>query len=168
MGHRSAFSLTFFRYTNCNMLKSNYITVTVHILAYSTHTHEIVLIGDHANWLFSCVLFMSFAAFSFGCTFCHPAEQAIDPETPLGSRSTRKITPNPTNCPHLNWPSWQLFMPAQGFCRAPRTWLFCPILVENPQALLLSVVRAQIAFSLLLYAVLKIFGRKPEMQKTEL
>lgn len=57
MEHRSASSLTPFIYTDHNALKHNYILVTVHTLAYSTHAHETLLIMLH--WLFEefcCVM----------------------------------------------------------------------------------------------------------------
>lgn len=49
--HRSAFSLTLFIYTDHKALKHNYIIVTVHILAYSTHAHE-TLLRNHAALAF--------------------------------------------------------------------------------------------------------------------
>lgn len=56
---------------------------------------------------FSCVLFFlcPLLPSCSGCTFCHPAEQAIDPETSLSSSSIQKTKqtnkPTPKNPNHL-------------------------------------------------------------------
>lgn len=49
MGCRSAFSLTFFMYTDHNVLKHICTTVTTHILAYSSHAYKTDPIDDHAT-----------------------------------------------------------------------------------------------------------------------
>lgn len=61
-------------------------------MAYSTHAHETVPLGDHATLAFG-VFFLCpvplMPSYS-GYTFCHLAEQATDPETPLCSSTVRR------------------------------------------------------------------------------
>lgn len=94
MGCRSAFSLAFFMYTDHNALKRICITVTTHILAYSSHAYETVPIGDHATltfWVFLLcpLLFMSSAAFMFWL-YLLSSLRAGQTQTPLCSNSIRK------------------------------------------------------------------------------
>lgn len=157
--------------TDQSAFKHNCITVTAHLLAYSARAHETVPIGHCATLAFeyfSCVpsfLCLLLPSCS-GCTFCHPAVQVIDPETPLCSRSIRKNKnktehpKHPTSCFNLNCPSWPL--PFISSCvgipqgSKEETWHFCPNLVEKPQALpFLSVASAWLAFPLLLYCSIK-------------
>lgn len=167
MGHRSTFSLTFFRYTDYNVLKNNYITVTVHILLIQYTLMKQFLLVIMLHWLFSCVLFMSSAAFIFCLYLLSSCRASHRPRDTLCN--TRKITPKPNQLPPFKLAFLAIIHSCLGILQDSKDMAVCPSLVENPQAsFLLSVVRAQIAFSFLLYAVLKIFGRRPEMQKTEL
>lgn len=131
---------------------------------------------------FSCVLFFlcPLLPSCSGCTFCHPAEQAIDPETSLSSSSiqktkqTNKLTPKNPN--HLL--QFKLaFLAATDYHFLHRH----PVGLKGGDMAVLSQLNEKkprtspcqfqvpsLHFQSCFTAVLKMFGRRPEMQKTRL
>lgn len=88
------------------------------------------------HWLFSCVLFMSSAAFSFGCTFCHPAEEAIDPETSLCSSSTRKNNPKPNQLPPFKLAFLAVIHSCLGILQGSKDMTVLPQFGRKPSGLI--------------------------------